>query len=138
MRSYRLNGDTLVYDQLLITGEATLGGTLTVNLLDSFVPSPGQSFTLVTTDDGYGTFAIEMLPSVLALIFDVIYNPHSVVLLVSSGAYNQNGIIDAADYVVWRKHLGSGTALANDETPGIGTGRLHPLARPSGTSFLGA
>lgn len=37
------------------------------------------------------------------------------------GDYNQNGVVDAADYVVWRKKLGSGTALPNDDTPGVGT-----------------
>jgi uncharacterized protein YkwD len=36
------------------------------------------------------------------------------------GDYNENGIVDAADYVVWRKKLGSGTALPNDDTPGVG------------------
>jgi hypothetical protein len=36
------------------------------------------------------------------------------------GDYNQNGIVDAADYTVWRDRLGSGTALANDDTPGVG------------------
>ena len=36
------------------------------------------------------------------------------------GDYNQNGTVDAADYVLWRNNLGSGTALANDDTPGVG------------------
>jgi hypothetical protein len=36
------------------------------------------------------------------------------------GDYNQNGVVDAADYVVWRKNSGSGTSLPNDDTPGVG------------------
>jgi len=36
------------------------------------------------------------------------------------GDYNQNGVVDAADYTVWRDRLGSGTALPNDDTPGVG------------------
>jgi hypothetical protein len=36
------------------------------------------------------------------------------------GDYNDNGIVDAADYVLWRKNLGSGTSLSNDDTPGVG------------------
>jgi uncharacterized protein YkwD len=36
------------------------------------------------------------------------------------GDYNQNGAVDMADYVVWRKKFGSGTALPNDDTPGVG------------------
>jgi PEP-CTERM motif len=30
------------------------------------------------------------------------------------GDYNQNGIVDAADYVVWSKNVGASTALPND------------------------
>jgi hypothetical protein len=36
------------------------------------------------------------------------------------GDYNQNGVVDAADYTVWRKKSGSGTSLPNDDTPGVG------------------
>ncbi len=36
------------------------------------------------------------------------------------GDYNQNGVVDTADYVVWRSNLGIGTSLANDDTPGVG------------------
>ena len=41
-------------------------------------------------------------------------------ILILPGDYNGNGIVDAADYTVWRDRLGSGTALANDDTPGVG------------------
>lgn len=40
--------------------------------------------------------------------------------VLPAGDYNLNGIVDAADYVVWRKKLGSSTALPNDDTPGVG------------------
>ncbi|HEX4415289.1 MAG TPA: hypothetical protein VH107_16775 [Lacipirellulaceae bacterium] len=36
------------------------------------------------------------------------------------GDYNQNGVVDAADYVLWRDKLGTGTALPNDDTTGVG------------------
>jgi uncharacterized protein YkwD len=36
------------------------------------------------------------------------------------GDYNENGIVDAGDYVVWRKKLGSPNALPNDDTTGVG------------------
>ncbi len=36
-----------------------------------------------------------------------------------AGDYNQDGVVDAADYVVWRNHLGSVTSLPNDLTPGV-------------------
>jgi ASPIC and UnbV/FG-GAP-like repeat len=37
-----------------------------------------------------------------------------------AGDYNTDGIVDAADYTVWRNHLGSGVSLPNDTTPGVG------------------
>lgn len=37
-----------------------------------------------------------------------------------AGDYNQDGIVDAADYTVWRDNLGSPHSLPNDDTPGVG------------------
>ena len=36
------------------------------------------------------------------------------------GDYNSNGIVDAADYVVWRDNIGNGFSLPNDDSPGVG------------------
>jgi hypothetical protein len=38
-----------------------------------------------------------------------------------SGDYNNNGVVDAADYVVWRNTNGTSTSLPNDSTPGTVT-----------------
>jgi hypothetical protein len=35
------------------------------------------------------------------------------------GDYNVDGVVDAADYSVWRDRMGSATALANDDTLGV-------------------
>jgi uncharacterized protein YkwD len=35
------------------------------------------------------------------------------------GDYNENGTVDAADYTVWRDHLGNANALPNDDTVGV-------------------
>ena len=35
-----------------------------------------------------------------------------------AGDYNGNGIVDAADYTVWRDHLGQSIVLPDDTTPG--------------------
>ncbi len=66
---------------------------------------------------------MESLPSVPNIAFDVIYNAQSVVFMVFSalpGDYNGNGVVDAADYTVWRNNLGSVTSLPNDNTAGVG------------------
>jgi hypothetical protein len=36
-----------------------------------------------------------------------------------TGDYNENSVVDAADYIVWRKSLNTTNALPNDATPGI-------------------
>jgi hypothetical protein len=38
-----------------------------------------------------------------------------------NGDYNGNGVVDAADYAVWRKRLNQSVTLPNDTTPGIVT-----------------
>ena len=119
-----LDGELLIeiasasdFDRLLVTGDADLDGKLTVNLLDDFVPSLGQSFTILTAGDVDGTFETEVLPMLSNLEFDVIYNATSVVITVVSalpGDYNRNGTVDAADYTVWRNSVGSTSNLAAD------------------------
>lgn len=41
------------------------------------------------------------------------------VLPAIPGDYNNDGVIDAADYTVWRDALGSSASLPNDSTPGV-------------------
>ena len=38
-----------------------------------------------------------------------------------NGDYNNNGVVDAADYAVWRKRLNQNVTLPNDTTPGTVT-----------------
>ena len=45
------------FDQVNITGQASLDGTLTVNLINGFVPHSGDSFTVMTFGSEMGTFA---------------------------------------------------------------------------------
>jgi hypothetical protein len=47
-------------------------------------------------------------------------NPNPDTLVALFGDYNGNGVVDAADYVVWRDRVGGGGTLPNDNTPGIG------------------
>ncbi|MBK7905105.1 MAG: hypothetical protein IPJ78_00915 [Gemmatimonadetes bacterium] len=44
------------YDQLTISGTATLGGTLNVGLFGGFTPTPGSSFDVLTAGTRTGTF----------------------------------------------------------------------------------
>jgi hypothetical protein len=45
------------FDQFNVTGQAVLDGTLTVNLINGFVPCSGDSFPVLTFGSGTGAFA---------------------------------------------------------------------------------
>jgi T5SS/PEP-CTERM-associated repeat protein len=118
------DGDTNNSAALAIAGEANLGGNLRVNTAGGFTPMLGQFFDLITADGGInGQFANIILPGLSpGLEFGVIYTANSVQLAVQiegatiiDGDYNQDGIVDAADYTVWRDSLGAtGPNLAAD------------------------
>ncbi|MEX2170614.1 MAG: hypothetical protein WD851_14965 [Pirellulales bacterium] len=95
------------FDTLAIDGLATLDGTLEASLLDGFVPDLGDAFEILTATDGViGTFSSHLLPALTDdLVWSIHYGSNSVRLEVETylaGDYNQNGIVDAADYTVWR------------------------------------
>ena len=45
-----------LYSQITVTGTASLSGTLTVNLINSYVPKVGATFTILTAKSITGTF----------------------------------------------------------------------------------
>jgi hypothetical protein len=103
------------FDRVVIGGGALLTGSLDVDLEGGFVPALGNTFTFLTTVAGRsGTFSSYSLPSIGAVnSLAVAYGANNVTLQVIAGLwgdYNQNGVVDAADYVVWRKSLGAGVA----------------------------
>jgi len=46
-----------------------------------------------------------------------------------TGDYNGNNIVDAADYVLWRKYLNQSVTLPNDSTPGMVTSADYTVWR---------
>ena len=99
-------------DKLLIDGAAQLGGTLDVRLLDGFAPSSGDLFEILHADAGiFGEFALTSLPALsTGLDWNVVYSNFAVLLQVVpalAGDYNNDGAVDAADYVVLRKQGGT-------------------------------
>jgi hypothetical protein len=106
------------YYRLTIAGSATLDGALNLSLINGFTPSGGQQFTILTAgsivDNGF------VLTGSAARLFNLVVSGTSVMLQAIGlpGDYNGNGIVDAADYAVWRDHLGQSVTLPNDTTPG--------------------
>jgi hypothetical protein len=115
-------------DTLVVTGSASLGGQMAVLLSDGFVPSIGQVFTILSAGELSGMFDGIVFPSLDHGGWAVAYTSNSLVLRVTlPGDFNLDGVVDAADYVVWRKN--DGTQAGFDlwrahfgETGGSGSG----------------
>ena len=57
------------------------------------------------------------------------------------GDFNDNGVLDAGDYTVWRDNVGAGSILPNDTTPGTVDGEdlavwQHFFADANGTNTI--
>jgi hypothetical protein len=97
-------------------------GNLAVEF-DGYSPVGGESYTLLTASSIMGTaFRAMSLPTLpTGLSWDLDVGTTSIMLNVTGtlpgvqGDYNGNGIVDAADYVLWR----NGGPLMNDPTQGI-------------------
>ena len=68
------------FDQINVTGQATLDGTLTVNLTGGFVPNSGDSFQVLTFGSGTGVFATVNGDGPL---FAASYDPVDVILVAN-------------------------------------------------------
>ena len=101
-----------------ITNDVELNGELSVNFLAGYTPQSGDSFQILTTNEGFvGTFDTETLPSMGGgLTISLDYGATVVTLEVGGieGDYNLDGMVDAADYTLWRDSLGSTLNLAAD------------------------
>ena len=75
-------GAGIGFDQLQVTGTATLGGSLDVTLLNGYQPEPESVFEVTTFASSSGTFASV---SGDGGVFDVVYNPDNVSLVTKSG-----------------------------------------------------
>jgi T5SS/PEP-CTERM-associated repeat protein len=98
-------------DRLNITGSAMLRGTLEASFLDGFVPELGNSFALLFAAGGVNlAFDHFELPDLEAGLKWRLSAPATTLTLSVvthlSGDYNENGIVDTDDYVVWRKTFG--------------------------------
>ncbi len=106
------------YDRLTIAGNAALDGLVDVSLINGFTPTPGQQFTVLTA--GSINNSGLALGGALASSFSLIVDSTSVILQAIApglaGDYNHNGTVDAADYVVWRKGLGTTYTQADYDT----------------------
>lgn len=125
------------YDQLHVAGQLAIGGALSVSLLGGFMPAVGSSFDLMDWGTLAGTFSSINLPTLAAGQWDTsqLYNTGvlSVVPSPLAGDFNSDGTVDAADFVVWRKGLGTTYAQGDYDVWRANFGR----AAGSGQSIQG-
>ncbi|QDT69620.1 hypothetical protein MalM25_25590 [Planctomycetes bacterium MalM25] len=113
------SGDFDRLEHLLGAGVIDLGGELSVELIDGYTPSAGDEFLFMTSNGGvFNTFdTIDLPEGAGGLSWDLQYGETIVALVVEgvAGDYNYDGLVDAADYTVWRDTLGqAGAGLAAD------------------------
>lgn len=97
------------FDRLTVAGKSILGGTLEIQLGNEYQPQLGDSFVVLQSGEIEGTFSEVILPALPGgLQLAVAYSQTEVQINVTGvlGDYNHDGIVDAADYVVWRDTLG--------------------------------
>jgi hypothetical protein len=123
------------FDFVNVTGTATLGGELALALINGFVPNPATQFVVLNAEvdllsffanagngqrldtvNGVGSFLVHYGPTSA-------FDPDQIVLTDFElnplpGDYNVNGVVDAADYVVWRNNEGTNNLLPNDPIGG--------------------
>ena len=115
------------FDRLTLTGAAQLAGNVNVSLLGGFAPTLGNTFNFVSATGGIsGTFDSLTQPVGMpaGLFFGLAYQATFAQLVVIDhlpGDYNKNGVVNTADYVVWRGTLGQVvTALSGADGSGNG------------------
>ncbi|MCA9239496.1 MAG: hypothetical protein KDA37_04825, partial [Planctomycetales bacterium] len=123
------NPSSLEYDQLRVTGDALLGGTLDVLLDGGFSPVAGDAFDVLTvTGSMTGVFDEIATPALGAgLVWRASRTASEFTLLVVAdltGDYNGDGSVDAADYTVWRDSLGQ-TVVAGQFADGNADGMVN-------------
>ena len=114
--SFKLSGPTPQVDFGKLEGTHTLtaGGTLGITLGTGFTPALGNSFDLIdwcstcSLDGSFSALALPPLASGLKWDSSQLYTAGVLAVGVGiPGDFNQNGFVDAPDYVVWRKYLGT-------------------------------
>jgi hypothetical protein len=108
------------FDAIHVSNLLSLGGTLAVSLINvgTYAAVPGDSFHILIWGSRVGTFAsVNLAPLPGGLTWDStrLYTTGTLSIGGLLGDYNLNGIVDAPDYVLWRKSLTqSGIGLAAD------------------------
>lgn len=95
------------FDAFHVAGTATLSGLLDVALVEGFSLVGDEMFTVLTADSLVNN-GIVLTPEA-ATMFALMVDGNNLVLAASlglDGDYNGDGLVNAADYVLWRDQMG--------------------------------
>jgi len=135
------------YDNITVDGTAMLGGELNLALINSFAPTLGNSFEILSAAGGvlgefdtvvFNTPGGAYLGGGLAL--DVIYNPTDVsvdVISVLLGDFDVDGDVDGFDFLKWQRDPSVGPLADWEANYGmVAALSATSAAVPEPTSFL--
>ncbi|WP_425397013.1 hypothetical protein [Aeoliella sp.] len=116
------------FTTLAIASEAALDGLLHVSLASGYMPPVGLQFPVLTADK----LVVDSLSLIgpAASLFDLDINGDTIVLealsAVLAGDFNDDGIVNIADYTLWRNNLGAANESAinnaGNGSGGVGAG----------------
>ncbi len=113
------------FDQLIVFGSATLGGSLTIDLVDSFLPSHSDTFEILDSATLSGVFGNVLDGGRLDTSggegsFLVSYNSTSNSVVLSeflvpvNGDYDGDNDVDGIDFLFWQRGESPNPLTAND------------------------
>ncbi len=104
------------YDKLVVSGNATLGATLNVDLLNLYVPAVGDTFRIMSYPSGSGFFQTINTPLINGQpVFTVNYDDNGVILTSVSEVYPPEAVNDPL--VTNEDSDGLVNVLRNDNDP---------------------
>jgi len=117
------------FDKVMATGAVVLGGNLQVRLLNNFLPRKSDSFDVVAGQSVSGTFTnvdaenrVQVMGTTATMLVTIAGSQATLsgFLTNLTGDFNNDGVVDNSDYVVWRKSVADNTPLDNETaTPGV-------------------
>jgi arylsulfatase A-like enzyme len=96
------------FDKLVVTGQATLGGSLYVSVGDGFIPQPGQFFSILSASS-LSIAGLQLTGPAANLFSLAVIGSTDLVLTAGGGMpgdFDGNGVVDGADLAIWQQHYG--------------------------------
>ena len=118
----------LEHDVLQVLGNASLAGTLHVSLYGDFTPSGGDAFKVLTAGGELTSSGLILGGPDKELFSMNVDTTNDWIMLTTAGGgdgvpgdFNGNGVVDAADYTIYRDNLGGDSAALGGNGSGAAT-----------------